>query len=389
MKKITALLFSFCICASAAFAQENDSYVENSDKQSIFKFLDFSVTGSLLAIMDDVSGSRNRGKAVLSLGELELMMEANLNPYASATVVLGLHDQEAVHDEHHGDDHEHPAIEIEEAYISIFQNLPVDRLALKAGKYRVGYGRLNKEHPHVYPFISMPKIIGNFLPGEHEGYKDLGAEISYMIPSFFGGASLASFNILSGEQFHPAHPENHVKSEYAYMLRLNNSFLIAQKHPFEIGFSYLRNTSSIEYEKYGNLYGFDIKTKFDLSPSFSLLLQGEAFINNGTLVTVTENPVPPDTIDFYDDNRYGFYAFANAYLGKRWNMGFVYDQYQRQYDKSKTDFTGKVFAGYSLLEETTVLRFSFERYFPEDEEIVNTFMLQISFAMGPHKAHQF
>jgi hypothetical protein len=372
-----------------AFAQENDLNVNESNKQSVFNFLDFSVIGSILAGMDDAGDSKNKGKAVLSLGEIEIMMEANLNPYASAVVVLGLHGQEAVHDEHHEDGHEHPAIEIEEAYINIFQNLPIERLALKAGKYRVGYGRLNKEHPHIYPFINAPKAVENFLPGEDEGYKDLGAEVSYMLPSFFGGASQVFFNILSGEQFHPAHPENHIKSEYAYMLRLNNSFLISQKHPFEIGFSYLRNTSSIEYEKYGNLYGFDAKTKLNFSPSFSLLLQGEAFINNGTLVTVTENPNPPDTTDFYNDNRYGFYVFVNAYLGKRWNAGIIYDCYQRQYDKDKTDFTGKIFAGYSLLEETTVLRFSFERYCPQDEEIVNTFMLQVSFAMGPHKAHQF
>ena len=55
----------------------------------------------------------------------------------------------------------------------------------------------------------------------------------------------------------------------------------------------------------------------------------------------------------------------------------------------------KVFAGFSLMEETTAFRVDWDRYQPgalegvAEADPINTITLRIIFSMGPHKAHQF
>jgi len=71
------------------------------------------------------------------------MLDAALNPYLTGAFVLSLGTK---------------SIEIEEAYASVIRGLPLN-LGLKAGKYRLGFGRLNPMHPHAYPFISTPRVM--------------------------------------------------------------------------------------------------------------------------------------------------------------------------------------------------------------------------------------
>ncbi len=53
------------------------------------------------------------------------------------------------------------------------------------------------------------------------------------------------------------------------------------------------------------------------------------------------------------------------------------------------DHAIKPFVGFAVLEESTVLRASYEYFFSENSQKTNTVELQLLFSMGPHKAHQF
>jgi hypothetical protein len=53
------------------------------------------------------------------------------------------------------------------------------------------------------------------------------------------------------------------------------------------------------------------------------------------------------------------------------------------------DKSVKVFAGYAVLEESTLLRLAWEHYMPDGGNAVNTVSAQLLFSMGPHKPHQF
>jgi hypothetical protein len=58
-------------------------------------------------------------------------------------------------------------------------------------------------------------------------------------------------------------------------------------------------------------------------------------------------------------------------------------------DAARVDRAVRVFAGYTMLEESTLLRFAYEYFMPEGEIAVNGVSAQILYSMGPHKAHKF
>ena len=49
----------------------------------------------------------------------------------------------------------------------------------------------------------------------------------------------------------------------------------------------------------------------------------------------------------------------------------------------------RVFGGFAVMEESTLLRLMYERFLPQDQDAINTVTLQLLFSMGPHKPHQF
>lgn len=347
-----ALIFTlslFFICTAYVFAEPLNP--------------DISVIGQFYSKYTNDTQDVNHDKTTMNMGETELVCESNLNPYAKGTFVFSISNDEG--------------FQTEEAYITIFNGLP-DGLALKAGKYRIGFGKLNPEHPHAYPFMEAPRVMSAMLPGE-ESFNDTAAQASYMLPFTDKVASVVSFDVLNGSSFHPEED----KYSSAWVARWSNSFLIKDITPFEIGFSFTQGVNNVEWDKKTTVFGADAKTKLKLSKTSTLTLQGEYFYNDSDIL------VSESTGESINSKRSGFYTFANFAFLQRWNAGIIYDQYQNPEDKELTDRTAKVFAGYSLLEETTVLRLAYEKFTPQDGEISDTVSFQLVFMMGPHKAHKF
>ena len=167
------------------------------------------------------------------------------------------------------------------------------------------------------------------------------------------------------------------------MSHWNNSLLLGEATPLDIGVSAAQGTNNVQWRTRTSAYGADIKTKIPFSSLTSLTLQGEYFYNHSEVVLDTT------TGDTSHLGRQGFYAFADLRFKQRWNAGVIYDQYNPVENKNLTNRTIKGFAGYSLLEETTLLRLTYEHFKPENSPAVHTVMFQVLFSMGPHKAHQF
>jgi len=123
-------------------------------------------------------------KPRFTLEELEVAIQANLNPYARADVFLAKP----------GPDSDAP-FEIEEAYATVLRGLPLD-LNLKVGKYLTEYGKMNGLHPHAWPFLSKPLSLIRFL-GE-EGINDLGISTSILLPTGGDIYSRLSLDVLRG-----------------------------------------------------------------------------------------------------------------------------------------------------------------------------------------------
>jgi len=321
---------------------------------------DISVIGQLIYKYHDDKAASDARKPTLDLGETELVFDSYLNPYAKGTFVFSV-----------GDD----GLGTEEAYIDVIKGLPAG-LALRGGKYRLGFGKLNPVHPHAYPFIDAPRVMVSLLPGE-DGFNDIGTRASYFLP--LSWASDIAVDAIKGAAFHP----DETTTASGWAAHWNNSLLLKDTVPLDLGVSATQGTNNVEWRTKSAVYGADIKTKIPFSSLTNLTLQGEYFYNNSSVVVDTT------TGDTSHMGRQGFYAFADLKFKQRWNAGVIYDQYNPIENKNLTNRAIKGFAGYSLLEETTLLRLTYERFKPENSPAGHTVMFQVLFSMGPHKAHQF
>ena len=323
---------------------------------------DISVVGQVLYKYHDDKGATDAHKPTLDLGETEIQIDSYLNPYAKGTFVFSVGDE---------------GLGTEESYIDIIKGLP-DGLALRGGKYRLGFGGLNVGHPHAYPFSEAPRVLGAMLPGE-DGFNEIGTRASYLLPTSGSWASDISADVIKGASFHPDETE----SAAGWVARWKNSLLLGETTPLDIGVSATRGTNNVLWGTKTAVYGADIKTRIPFSSLTTLTLQGEYFYNNSSVVVDTT------TGDTSHLGRQGFFAFADLKFKQRWNAGVIYDQYNPVENKNLTNSAVKGFLGYSLLEETTLLRLTYERFKPENSPAVHTVMFQVLFSMGPHKAHQF
>ncbi|MCX5784621.1 MAG: hypothetical protein NTX59_02935 [Elusimicrobia bacterium] len=321
---------------------------------------DISVLGQIIYKYHDDKTATDARKPTLDLGETELVFDSYLNPYAKGTFVFTV-----------GDD----GLGTEEAYIDVIKGLP-DGLAVRGGKYRLGFGKLNPAHPHAYSFIEAPRVMSAMLPGS-DGFNDIGTRASYFLP--LSWASDITADVLKGVSFHP----DETNAAAGWLAHWNNSLLIGETTPLDIGVSATQGTNNVEWGTKTAVYGMDIKAKIPISSLTNLTLQGEYFYNNSSVVVDTT------TGDTSHMGRQGFYAFADLKFKQRWNAGVIYDQYNPPENKNLTNRAVKGFVGYSLLEETTLLRLTCERFKPENSPAVHTVMFQVLFSMGPHKAHQF
>lgn len=324
-----------------------------------------SAIGQLLGAYTDDSTSASPEKPTMELGETELMLDAALNPYFNGAIVLSLSSD---------------AIEIEEAYTTMVRGLPLN-MALKGGKYRVGFGRLNPAHPHSYSFIRTPRVmdptIGQLLPGE-ESFNEIGMQTSSLIPVAGSYSVLLSGDLLQGNSFHP----DTAASNYGWMARAVNSFVIGDNvAPSELGFSIAQGKNDPVKGTKDLIMGADIKSKISLSPTLKLTVQGEFVYKNA------EHSDSLETINH--DKRGGFYAFADARSSNHFNSGVLYEQYQAPDDADKINRAIKPFIGYAVLEESTLLQLTYEYFMPHDGPGVHSVELQVIYSMGPHKGHQF
>jgi hypothetical protein len=129
------------------------------------------------------------------------------------------------------------------------------------------------------------------------------------------------------------------------------------------------------------VFGVDAKTKIALSPTVNTTIQAEG------IYKYADHKDTAGTVSY--EQRSGFYAFTDFHFGAHYNAGILYEQYQSPDDAVKIDRGVKPFVGFAVLEESTLLRLAYERFFPEGGTAFNSIELQFLFSMGPHKAHQF
>jgi hypothetical protein len=327
---------------------------------------DLSAIGQVFGGYTDDPSSVDAQEPTLNLGEAEILLNASLNPYFKGALTLSASDE---------------GVELEEAYTTMVKGLP-GGLALKAGKYRLGFGKVNANHPHAYPFISPPRSLVSLLPGGDEGFNETGLQISSLLPTPGDWASTLSIDLIEAKSFHP----DKDWTRLGWLGRWSNNFLLGEKGALETGFSAATGDDIDREWENAFIWGGDIKAKFYLPGASQLTLQAEVILHQGHAQD-TSALIGIES-EIRNENRAGFLALADYRFHTQFNGGFMYEQWENA-EVMTLDRAFRAFLGYSVLEESTLLRIAYEHLLPEAGEPVNSIALQLLFSMGPHKVHQF
>lgn len=374
MKRALLIPIVFLLMSAGAAAQTT----VNPQISVIPRFVITSDDGEKLA-----QGKREFSQPDLQFQELELAIQAYLNPFAKADVILTIP----------GPDIENGKLGVEELYATVVRGLPYD-MNVRIGKYRAEFGKLNTMHPHAWPFITQPLSAQRFFG---ESLNDLGISASFLVPTgdlytrftvdLLRGGSIAGTTGLVDTLGR--------KPYYANSARLTTFVSLDDNNDLELGVSgYTGIHDPYTRDRFWYLNG-DFKFKYRASAYTSLVVQGEYLYNTRRAsekpgaVATSFIPLPqgPQTL-----SSSGLYLYADYQFFKQYSIGARFDWSETPYSTSDKATGIAFFAGYYPVEETLGLRLEYMNTHTETPALsqsVNSVALQVLFSLGPHKAHPF
>ncbi len=312
---------------------------------------DMSVIGNVIAHAGDVN--ENDPRDSIALEESELALEAAIDPYAKAKFFLSFGEHE---------------VSVEEGYAQ-FTSLPWD-LTMKVGKMKAAFGKLNTQHPHVWPTIDAPLVNSTFFG---DGLADSGVSVSKLIPA--GPLAMeATAEVFRGSVDGVFEPKS--QNDMMYVGHLKAYHDITENSNVEIGGSWARGTLP-ESGLSSEFTGVDLTYRWKpLARSIynSLIARGEAMLNDR---------------DGQPDNALGLYVGADYQFAQRWLAGFRVDSVERPDDPSIRD-RGESLTLTFRPSEFSLIRGQVRRTdYGDLPDVTNEFLLQLQFGIGAHGAHPF
>lgn len=347
---------------------------------------DISVVGSFLGTLSDRPGEPDRGRPRLAFEELELAVDGPLNPWASGSVKVSFSDEGA---------------DVEEAYATLTRGLPW-RLQLKAGRYLVGLGRLNSQHPHQWLWIDRPLMAAGLFGDE--GLKEAGLQLSTLQP-LGPGALTASIDLLDGgaliDPDGPYAPETH---DLGWCGRLAYFQELGRGLHLDLGLSALRERIDPVVlsdaaaaalpdfspdRRFATVGAVDGKLKWKRSEYSTVSLVGEWLLQTRTLQDLElDLALEAVASDRTVTSQGGFVAAEVRFL-KRFDAGAFIDGSQAiDLDGVSASGVG-AYGAFSLAEETLRFGLAARRDSGTGVDPWWSGRLQVLFSMGPHKPHQF
>jgi len=363
---------------------------------------DISLIGTFNTFTNFIKGTPEYGKLNFGDPEMELFVDGYLNPFARATANIS---------------YESNTFGVEELYGNIVRGLPFD-MQIKAGKFLVGFGKLNTVHPHAWPFLERPLFHQVFF-GE-SGFNDVGINFSFLLPTGDVFTNL-DLGIFKGSSTIPQTDSNAIDRGInpIFVGRLNAFLSLDDYTNLEIGlsgsygtyskgnmilFSILKNVNNIETFNY--LFGgFDFKFKYAPDSYTVLTLQGEGILNHRDVPRIDYFGVDYSTASSKKISNSGFFIYADYKFQKQFSVGAKYDYtagilgdlptfYSLSNDDKNSTQGFETWFSYYPVEETSVVRLGLQHLFYSygdgtKRSAETTIKLQFLFSLGPHKAHPF
>lgn len=331
----------------------------------------FSVLGDNYAAITTGNNSFNRepsnythGYSGIYLRSLELSMEASLDPFTRGKAFLDINDR---------------GINIEEAYMELI-NLPLN-MSLKAGVFFPEFGLLNRYHTHALPQFNRPQVCVNYF--DPDGFNGTGMAAAFLLPPLlFSDASSLNFAVISGNSDNNSFPDISSRN-FLYVGHLKNYYNISDASYFEYTLSSVTGKNGTYNGNYSWISSLGLhykwqppsKAKYKSSEWMAELYYGKR-----------------ESIAGLEKSK-GFYVLSHNKVSTRWWFGaragyseMPFDASQYIWDYSvNLDFWQSEFVFFRLQYQYNNRDINFilnnPVYYPSDHAII----LQVSWAMGPHK----
>jgi hypothetical protein len=346
---------------------------------------DISVVGDLVGDFSP-KGSTQEDASRLGIREVELAVQAVVDPYFRGDVFLGFSDAEGVH--------------IEQAFLT---TTALPGFEARLGRFLMPVGKVNNTHRHDLHTIEYPWVVQMFFGPE--GLKGTGAYLSKVFAPF-GFYQELQLTVI--DRFGEA-PEGLTVEEspnkdlggLGFSARMRNYWDVSEAANFELSASAI--TGKREQPTTGALPGgFDALNArqsvvgADLTFRWRPLEQGlyKSFIAQVEFMRQENERVADPLFGGPVGGFNGAYGFARWQMTRRLYVG-------GRYDWVEDPFTGgatlNAASGYLqwFPSEFSKLMLGYERLMPgapaatPKPDATNRILLQATFAIGPHKPHPF
>lgn len=293
------------------------------------------------------------GTGKFMLREMEMALQAALDPYSRAKVYLSFGTEGVV---------------LEEGYMQ-WLNLPIG-MQIKLGQIKTQFGKINRYHDHALPQFERPLVLSNFFG--HTSLKGLGMGVNFLLPGISAHVNELDVEVITGgvdQSFTSAGKHNLIG-----VAHYKNYYDLSRSTYLEVGFSGALGHND-PHEKFRTVIGgTDLTLKW--SPPGRSKYRG---VEWRTEALLSNRETQAESV-----NSRGFFSSLQFRLNSRWLSSLRLDYSQMPHDSALEEWGGAFTLDYWQTEFVFLrLQATFiERNFDESDLRL---IFQTSWAMGPHK----
>jgi len=313
----------------------------------------YTAYGSSSSEYNRLQGDRSWGTGRFFLREMELSLQAPLDPFTRGKVSLSFGREGVV---------------VEEGYMQ-WLNLPLN-MNLKVGEFKTQFGQLNRYHDHALPQFDRPYVLNAFFGVGTLGGFGVGA--NFLLPALTAHVNELDLEFVSGGTGITFTDQS--KHDFIFVAHYKNYYDLNRSTYLELGFSGATGHTDAKADMRATLFSTDLTLKW--APPGRSKYRG---LEWRTELIYGERELANQTIESW-----GGFSYLQYRIGPKHLVGMRADY--TQFPENEV-FEEK---GVSLLldywqSEFVFLRFQYsliDRNFDEND---HRFIVQTCWAMGPHK----
>lgn len=325
--------------------------------------------------------------------EFEFSFQSALDPYSRAKVYVSQHfpggELSAFEgEEEHGHEEEGGGLSVEEGYVQ-WVNLP-GGLGLTLGKFFQRFGTLNRWHAHALP--SQSRSLPHLAFIGEESLAQTGASLYWLVPVHGGGGTYQTWFEVTRSETESLFGESNGPS---FLGHVNGFFQLSESTDLDLGLSWMHGDFESEEHAFAqNLYGAEMA--FTWRPPERARYR-ELVLRGGVMIKDPAGGVEPhdeeegeegeeeeEAEPILDRNAIGLWSLAELRFTPSWVAGARFDWVQNPAEPDETAWLVSPTLTW-WQSEWVRIRAEYDFIRRTVGEDTSKFVLQVTFAMGPHK----